>query len=78
MFCRRKLNVRGSIGTEPIIIDTELISMLERYVAIKNEEISCIILKYLNLLLTTSSLLEPHEVDNVILRNSVALYNWYD
>ncbi|KDQ60796.1 hypothetical protein JAAARDRAFT_173016 [Jaapia argillacea MUCL 33604] len=70
---RRKLTARASMLSDPIIVDSNLITMLRHYVDVGVDEISVLVAKFLHLLVTDAPLLEPHEVDNFILRNESAL-----
>jgi hypothetical protein len=73
---RRKLNARGSMVVDPIIIDPRLMNALEQYMTINNDEVSSLVAKFLNLILNDSPYLEPYEVDNFILRNGRLLALW--
>jgi hypothetical protein len=73
---RRKLNVRGSAVSDPIIIDADLMRALGRYVEAKIDEISCLVAKFLTMFLTESPLVESYEGDNFILRNGKMLAAW--
>jgi hypothetical protein len=75
-FTRRKLNNRGSVDQDPIMVDSKIVIALEHYVATENEDLSCLVLKFLHLLFANCTFLESHEIDNFILRNSVVLYKW--
>ena len=68
--------MRVSQSSDPIIIDLGLMDALDRYVQANIEDVSCLIAKFLNTFVTDSSLLEPYEVDNFILRNGRALSAW--
>jgi hypothetical protein len=65
------------MASDPIIIDLGLMNALERYVEANVEDVTCFIAKFLNKFVTDSSLLEPYEVDNFILRNGRVLCAWY-
>lgn len=71
------MNTRVSQASDPIIIDLGLMGALDQYVQADNEDISCFIAKFLNTFVTDSSLLEPYEVDNFILRNGRVLSAWW-
>jgi len=63
--------------SDPIIIDAQLMSVLERYIGANVEDVTCLIAKFLNMFVNDSPFLESHEVDNFILRNGRALCAWY-
>lgn len=67
------MNTRVTMASDPIIIDSVLINTLEHYIGANVEQASCFIAKFLNTFVTDSSLLEPYEVDNFILRNGRVL-----
>lgn len=71
------MNAHVSMASDPIIIDSVLIHTLQHYIEANVEEVSCFIAKFLNTFVTDSSLLEPYEVDNFILRNGRVLCAWY-
>lgn len=73
---RRKLNVRGSMISDPIIIDVGLMNVLERYISANVDEVSCLVAKFLHMFVMDSPFLETHEVDNFILRNGSMLCAW--
>ncbi|KAF8894642.1 hypothetical protein BD779DRAFT_1502197 [Infundibulicybe gibba] len=66
---RRKLHARGSMMSDPIIVDPELMNALESYTATDVDDVSVLVAKFLNFFLTDSPYLEPFEIDNFILRN---------
>ncbi|KAF8077923.1 hypothetical protein FPV67DRAFT_1403007 [Lyophyllum atratum] len=66
---RRKLNTRGSVVVDPLVIDHRLMEAIGHYMAANIEDITCLVAKFLYLFLTDSPYLEPYEVDNFILRN---------
>jgi hypothetical protein len=74
--CRRKLNNRGSRHPDFVGVDSALIDALWSYVQVKVEEITILIAKFFNMLISEAPLFESFEIDNVILRNSVALASW--
>ena len=63
--------------TDPIIIDSQLMSVLERYIDTNVDDVTCLIAKFLNMFVNDSPYLESHEVDNFILRNGRTLCAWY-
>jgi hypothetical protein len=71
------MNTHVSMASDPIIIDSVLINTLERYIEANVNEVSCFVAKFLNTFVIDSSLLEPYEVDNFILRNGRVLCAWY-
>ena len=73
---RRKLNIRGSAASDPIIIDAGLMRVLGQYIEAKVDEISCLVAKFLTMFLTESPLVESYEGDNFILRNGTMLAAW--
>jgi hypothetical protein len=50
---------------------------LQRYLGVDNEDVSCLVAKFLNTFLNDSPLVESYEVDNFILRNGQILSAWY-
>lgn len=70
------MNTRVAQASDPVIIDLDLMDALDRYVQANIEDVSCFIAKFLNTFVTDSSLLEPYEVDNFILRNGRVLCAW--
>ncbi|KAF7338262.1 hypothetical protein MVEN_02051500 [Mycena venus] len=76
---RRRLNVRGTVVTDPIVIHPDLIHVLENCVTARVDDVSCLTAKFLNTFLNDSPFLESHEVDNFVLRNGrmLALCAWY-
>lgn len=73
---RRKLSTRASLVSDPIHIDVEFITVLGSYVDEDNEDTSRLLAKFFSLFVNDCSLLESHEVDNFILRNSAVLSSW--
>ncbi|KAJ7582678.1 hypothetical protein C8J56DRAFT_1167735 [Mycena floridula] len=73
---RRRFNVRGEAISDPIIIDAALMQALDVYLAANVDEVSSLVLKFVNMFCTQSAFLEPHEVDNFILRNGAMLCKW--
>lgn len=65
------------MATDPVIMNAGLMNALDRYVQAQVDDVSCYIAKFLNTFVTDSSLLEPYEVDNFILRNGRVLCAWY-
>jgi hypothetical protein len=63
--------------TDPVIIDSQLMSILEQYTNGGVEDVTCFVAKFLNMCVNDSPFLEPHEVDNFILRNGRAMCMWY-
>ncbi|KAL0581716.1 hypothetical protein V5O48_000298 [Marasmius crinis-equi] len=72
---RRTAPHQVSAIVDPIVIDPTLMNVLETYLSANNDNITCIIAKFLNLFLMSSPYLEAHEVDNFILRNGRMLCN---
>lgn len=52
-------------------------SVLSSYLEANNDDVSCLIAQFVNMFITDSPYLEPHEIDNFILRNGVLLSKWY-
>ncbi|KAJ6630829.1 hypothetical protein B0H10DRAFT_1938967 [Mycena sp. CBHHK59/15] len=73
---RRKLNVRGAVVTDPIVIHPDLMNSLEHYLTARVEDVSCLIAKFLNTFLNDSPFLQSYEVDNFVLRNGRMLAQW--
>lgn len=57
-------------------VDPGLISVLRRYVLAEVEEVSTLIAQFFTTVLNETTLLEPHEIDNIILRNGSAMVTW--
>uniref|UniRef100_A0A0W0F9A2 Uncharacterized protein n=1 Tax=Moniliophthora roreri TaxID=221103 RepID=A0A0W0F9A2_MONRR len=70
---RRKLTNRISEVVDPIVVDPSLMKILDAYLAVNNDDVSCFIARFLNIFLMESPYLETHEVDNFILRNAQML-----
>jgi hypothetical protein len=75
---RRKLANRNSQVDDPIVIDPSLMRVLDTYLTANNENVTCLIAKFLYAFLMDSPYLAPHEVDNFILRNEQMLFRRYD
>ncbi|THU91128.1 hypothetical protein K435DRAFT_727522 [Dendrothele bispora CBS 962.96] len=70
---RRKMVARASEFPDPIVVDPLLMEALETYMTAHNDDVSCLIGKFLYIFLMDSPYLEPYEVDNFILRNATML-----
>ncbi|KAK7054868.1 hypothetical protein VNI00_003331 [Paramarasmius palmivorus] len=70
---RRKLASRNSQVDDPIVIDPSLMKVLDTYLTANNENVTCLVAKFLYAFLMDSPYLAPHEVDNFILRNEQML-----
>ncbi|KIY72162.1 hypothetical protein CYLTODRAFT_367962 [Cylindrobasidium torrendii FP15055 ss-10] len=70
---RRKLHARGSLVSDPIIVPPELMKVLTAYLDTDQDDIVCVVARFLHTFITSSPFVEPYEVDNFILRNGVAL-----
>ncbi|KAJ7632645.1 hypothetical protein FB45DRAFT_913016 [Roridomyces roridus] len=70
---RRKLNVRGTPVTDPIVIHPALMSALDQYVGSKGDDVICLVAKFLHTFLHDCPFLQSYEVDNFILRNGPML-----
>lgn len=57
-------------------MDSQLITILSRYVVEGPEPVCAIVAKFFNILLSESALLEPHEIDQFILTNGDVLAQW--
>jgi hypothetical protein len=71
------MNIHGSAMVDPAIINPRIMDVLDRYMSLSINDVSCLIAKFLSLYLTDSPYLEPYEVDNFILRNGRFLALWY-
>ncbi|KAF9075268.1 hypothetical protein BDP27DRAFT_1315801 [Rhodocollybia butyracea] len=78
---RKRLGQESEL-LDPIVVDMVLMNVLASYVAANIDDVTCVIAKFLNTFLTESPTLEPHEVDNFILRNGEMLaacaFQFYD
>ncbi|KAK0459777.1 uncharacterized protein EV420DRAFT_1620288 [Desarmillaria tabescens] len=72
---RRKINVRSSIVSDPIIVPSNFMAAVNRYMSADVDDVSCLIAKFFHMFLMRSPYLEPHEVDNFILKNGNMLCN---
>ncbi|KAK1236541.1 hypothetical protein PQX77_000234 [Marasmius sp. AFHP31] len=72
---RRAVAHRASTIVDPIVVDHSLMGVLKTYLSVNNDNITCIIAKFLNCFLMSTPYLETHEVDNFILRNGQMLCN---
>ncbi|KAL0071388.1 hypothetical protein AAF712_001245 [Marasmius tenuissimus] len=72
---RRAVAHRASTIVDPIVVDSSLMRVLKDYLSVNNDNITCIIAKFLNCFLMSTPYLETHEVDNFILRNGQMLCN---
>ncbi|KAF9227889.1 hypothetical protein BS17DRAFT_410421 [Gyrodon lividus] len=70
---RRRVNTRAEKAADPVIVDPSLMRVLDKYVTSGNEEIVCIVAKFLHSLMLHTSLLESYEIDNFVLRNGSTL-----
>lgn len=73
---RRRINFRGSYTPDPVVIAPGILQALELYVDVGDEEVTCLIAKFLNQFMADSPFLESYEVDNFILRNGKLLSTW--
>jgi len=62
---------------DPVTIDPQLMSAVERYISSNDNDISSLVARFLHTFMTNSPYLEPYEVDNFILRNGRILAVWY-
>ncbi|KAK0197058.1 hypothetical protein F5146DRAFT_1099379 [Armillaria mellea] len=72
---RRKINIRSSIVSDPIIVPSNFMAAINRYMSADVDDVSCLIAKFFHMFLMRSPYLEPHEVDNFILKNGSMLCN---
>ncbi|PBK96908.1 hypothetical protein ARMGADRAFT_1010439 [Armillaria gallica] len=72
---RRKINIRSSIVSDPIIVPSNFMAAINRYMNAEVDDVSCLIAKFFHMFLMRSPYLEPHEVDNFILKNGSMLCN---
>ncbi|KAF5365590.1 hypothetical protein D9758_003325 [Tetrapyrgos nigripes] len=70
---RRKMAIRASEFSDPVVVDPLLMKVLETYMTAHVDDVSCLIGKFLHTFLMSTPYLEPHEVDNFILRNAEVL-----
>ncbi|KAG7452502.1 uncharacterized protein BT62DRAFT_879722 [Guyanagaster necrorhizus] len=75
MASRRKINIRSSIVSDPIIVPPNFMAAINRYMNADVDDVSCLIAKFFFMFLMRSPYLEPHEVDNFILKNGSMLCN---
>ena len=73
---RRKLNARTIRDPEFVGVDSGLISVLRHYVLAGVNEVSSLIAMFFTAVVNETTLLESHEVDNIILRNGPAMVAW--
>ncbi len=76
LIFRRKINIRSSIVSDPIIVPSNFMAAINRYMNTEVDDVSCLIAKFFHMFLMRSPYLEPHEVDNFILKNGSMLCNW--
>lgn len=57
-------------------MDSNLLDVLQEYIQIGVDVLSCWVVKFLELFMTRSPYMESHEVDNFILKNGAFLANW--
>lgn len=53
-----------------------MINVLRRYVLARVDEASALIAQFLTAVVNETTLLEPHEIDNIILRNGPTMVAW--
>lgn len=74
---RRKLNLRGTAVTDPIVIHPDIMNALEQYVSARVDDVTCLAAKFLNTFLNGDSpFLQSYEIDNFVLRNGEMLAQW--
>jgi hypothetical protein len=57
-------------------VDSGLINVLRHYVLAGVDEISALIALFFTAVVNETTLLEPHEIDNIILRNGSVMVAW--
>jgi hypothetical protein len=70
---RRKLNARAIRDPDFVGVDSGLIDALRQYVLAGVDEVSALIALFFTAVVNETTLLEPHEIDNIILRNGSAM-----
>jgi len=73
---RRKLNARAMRHPDFVGVDSGLINALYHYVQAGVDEVSVLIAQFFTAVVNEATLLEPHEIDNTILRNGSAMVKW--
>lgn len=73
---RRKLNAREIRHPDFVGVDSGLINVLRSYVLAGVDEVSALIAQFFTAVVNETTLLEPHEIDNIILRNGSAMVAW--
>jgi len=57
-------------------VDSGLINVLHYYALAGVDEVSVLIAQFFTAVVTETTLLESHEIDNIILRNGSAMVAW--
>lgn len=73
---RRKTTGLGTIESATLMLNVDLVNILAQYVSFVPEELSVSIAIFLNALISETSPLGSHEVDNFITINAHALNAW--
>lgn len=73
---RRKLNARAMRHPDFVGVDSGLIDVLRHYVLARVDEVSTLIAQFFTAVVNETTLLEPHEIDNIILRNGATMVAW--
>lgn len=73
---RRKLNARTMRHPDFVGVDSGLINVLRHYVLAGVDEVSTLIAQFFTAIVNETTLLEPHEIDNIILRNGPVMVAW--
>lgn len=73
---RRRLNARAIRDPDFVGVDSELINVLRHYVLAGVDEVSALIALFFTAVVNETTLLEHHEIDNIILRNGSAMVAW--
>lgn len=77
MLHRRKSGTRATAMTDPVIVDPKIVAALQSLLAQRLDEVSLLIVHFLYAFVCQATLVESHEADNFILRNSEVLCVWY-
>ncbi|KXN89237.1 Protein kinase C delta type [Leucoagaricus sp. SymC.cos] len=73
---RRKLQ-KEAIPMEPIVIEPAVMKSIELHLKIKSDDVATVIAQFMHTFFASSSSLEIHEVDNIILKN-LGAWKLYD
>lgn len=73
---RRKLNTRTIRDPDFVGVDSGLINVLRHYISAGVDEMSALIALFFSAVVNETTLLESHEIDNIILRNGSVMAAW--